>query len=106
MPIARFASGLTVLTTVAELLPDAGSAADVLTVAELVTNPSSGGPAGRRAVPVPPMAKLPRLQVTTPWNWVKPPAAVAETNVNPAGRASVTWTALAAVGPRLVATMM
>src|SRR2546422_700837 len=89
-----------VLTTVAELFARFGSATAEETVAELAKGPLVCGLATIVTVAKAPLARAPRLQVTTPATWVELPCdAVAETKLIFAGKASVKVTLVAVAGP-------
>ena len=72
----------------------------VLTVAILVSEPLAGAVTVTVTLLVWPLARVPRVQFTTPLLFKPPPVAL--TKVTVAGRLSVTTTPLALEGPKLV----
>ena len=90
---------------VARLLAVFGSGVVETTVAVLSNDPGELGPTTTSVIVVePPEAIVPREQVTVPT--LKEQGDVAETNVVPAGRMSVTVTPAAEAGPAFVTTMV
>src|SRR5687768_9763081 len=89
------------------LLSGVGSSSGVLaTVAVLANVPKAGGVMTSVIVAVPPLAIAPRVQVTVVVPEQLPCDGVAETNVVPAGRMSVTTTFDAVSGPALLTVMV
>jgi hypothetical protein len=98
----RLAEGLTDVDAVLLLLPILGSDTLLFTVAVLLKPPAVVGVTTIVTVALPPFAMLPRLQVTVldplqPLPWL----GVADTNITPAGKGSVTVTPVAVLGPAL-----
>ena len=84
-----------------------GSDSLPLTVAVLVTVPTEVGVTVIVIEALAPEASEPALQVTVPEALVQVPwEELAETNVTPAGRLSVTVTPVAGLGPLLVAVRL
>src|SRR5438270_291009 len=77
-----------------------GSVVGELTLATLVSEPLAGAVTIKVRLVTAPLARLPRVQFTTPPLFT--PLPLAETKVAPAGKASVTTTLLAVEGPKLV----
>ena len=101
LPRPMSAIGVTVVTTGGvELLVPFGSLVGEVTVAILVNVPLAGAVTVTLILLIAPLANVPRFQFTTPALLMPPP--VAETNVKPAGKVSVTITLLAADGPKFV----
>ena len=103
MVIERSAEAVTVVVSVAVLLPVFASLVEELTVAVLVIVPPSLGAVTTMVMAVAaPGAKLARVQVTTPPAWLQvQPLPEALTNVTPAGSVSLTLTEVAVLGPAL-----
>jgi hypothetical protein len=83
------------------LLPVLGSDTLLFTVAVLLKLPDAVGVTMIVMVALPPMAMLPRLQLTGLGALQLPWLGIAETNVAPAGMLSVTVTPDARLGPAL-----
>ena len=81
-----------------------GSGVGELTLAVLVSEPLAGAVTVTVRLLVWPLARLPRLQLTTPLLFTPLPLAL--TKVTLAGRASVTTTLVAMDGPKLVTEMV
>src|SRR5258706_300130 len=95
------ATGLTpVITGGVTLLVEFGSLVGELTLAVLVSEPLAGTVTTTVRLLTWPLARLPRLQLTTPLLFTPLPLAL--TNVTDAGNASVTTTLLAIDGPKFV----
>ena len=91
---------VTVTVHVEVLFPVIGSGVVETTVAVLTIGPAELGPATVIAtVAEPPLAIVPRVQMTAPVKEQGPCGDAADTNVVPAGRMSVTVTPAAAMGP-------
>src|SRR6266850_508174 len=97
---ARSTDAVTGVFTVAVLFPGAGSVSLATTLVVFVTVPVAAGLTTMVTVALAALARVPRLQLTVvvqvPW------LGVAETNVTPAGTASVRVTPVAGDGPLLV----
>src|SRR5882724_1857889 len=103
MPIS--ATGLTaVITGGVRLLVEFGSLVGELTLAVLVSEPLVGAVTTTVRLLTWPLARLPRLQLTTPLLFTPLPLAL--TKVTDAGKASVTTTLLATDGPKFVTEMV
>src|SRR6266850_6993225 len=89
-----------VITGGVTLLVRFGSLVGELTLAVLVSKPLAGAVTTTVRLLLWPLARLPRLQLTTPL--LLTPLPLALTKVTVAGSASVTTTLLATDGPRLV----
>src|SRR6266850_6812174 len=95
------ATGLTlVITGGVTLLVRFGSLVGELTLVVLVSDPLAGTVTTTVRLLTWPLARLPRLQLTTPLLFTPLPLAL--TKVTVAGKLSVTTTLLATDGPRLV----
>lgn len=102
-----FAAEMTVMVEVLVLLARFGSVLDVVTVAVFDTGPGVDGSVTVKVIVAEAaLAKVPRLQVTVVVPLQLPVFGVAETNVVPAGRMSVTTTFVADAGPLLVTPMV
>jgi hypothetical protein len=77
-----------------------GSPVGELTLAVLVSEPLAGAVTVTVMLLTWPLAKVPKLQLTTPLLLAPPPLAL--TNVTPNGKVSVTTTLLALDGPKFV----
>jgi hypothetical protein len=101
------AGAVTVTVHVEWLLAVFGSGVVETTVAVLATGPGELGPATTSViVAVPPLAIVPREQVTALVKVQDPWVDVAKTNVVPAGRMSVTVTPAAEPGPPFKTTRL
>src|SRR5882724_11312714 len=99
------ATGVTpVITGGVMLLVEFGSLVGELTLAVLVSEPLAGVVTTRVRLLIWPLARLPRLQFTTPLLFTPLPLAL--TNVTDAGKVSVTTTLLATDGPKLVSEIV
>src|SRR6185436_4800541 len=88
------------VTTLAVLLPLSGSATEDVTLAWLATEPGFCGLTLISTVALWPFVTVPREQVTVPLACEQVPCeGVAESNVTPEGRVSVTCTPVAVCGP-------
>src|SRR5208282_5015472 len=95
------ATGVTeVMTGGVMLLVRLGSPVGELAVAMLVSEPLAGAFTVKVRLLTAPLARVPRLQFTTPALLAPPPLAL--TKLTPAGNASVTTTPLALEGPKFV----
>src|SRR5258705_9586553 len=95
------ATGVTpVITGGVRLLVEFGSLVGELTVAVLVSEPLAGTVTTTVRLLIWPLARLPRLQLTTPL--LLTPLPLALTKVTVAGKLSVPTTPLATDGPRVV----
>src|SRR5438128_1248276 len=100
-----FLGAMTVIVTVALLLPDFGSGCDALTFDFNVITPGEFALRTIRMVTLPPFGIVPRLQWTVLAVWVQVPwVVVTERIVKPAGAGSVNTTPVAVEGPLLVTT--
>ena len=98
----RSATGLTVVTALAELLAVFGSVAVDSTVASLVIVPGAPASTLISTVTFEPLAIVPSAHVTVlPTRTQLPCVAVADTNVTPAGSESLSDTLGALAGPAL-----
>ena len=103
--MATSANGLTLLVTGGlTLFVPIGSGVGELTLAVLVNEPLAGAVTTTVRLLVWPLARFPRLQLTTPLLFTPLPLAL--TKVTVAGRASVTTTLVAMDGPKLVTEMV
>ena len=102
------ATGVTVVVAVAELLAVLGSVTVDVAVAVLETEAAADAVAVATMVTVTklPLLMAPRLQFTVVVPVQVPVPGVAETNVSPAGKVSVRFTAVAADGPALDTLMV
>jgi hypothetical protein len=101
LPKPTSATGATVVMTGAvTLFVLFGSPVGVLTLAVFVSVPLAGAVTVTVILLIWPLAKVPRLQLTTPLVFNPPPVAL--TNVTPNGKVSVTTTPLALDGPKFV----
>src|SRR5579859_6605772 len=101
LPIAKSATGITVVTTEdVTLFVRFGSPVGVPTVAKLVSVPLAGAVTVSVTLLTALLAMVPRFQITVPALFVALPLAL--TKLAPVGRASVTVTLLAVEGPKLV----
>ena len=101
MPKPISATGVTVVITGGVILFVLfGSPVGELAVAMLVSEPLAGAVTVTVTLLTPPLARAPKVQLTTPL--LLTPLPLALTKVTPAGKASVTTTLLAADGPKLV----
>jgi hypothetical protein len=101
LPIATSATGVTVVMTGGvTLFVGLGSPVGELTLATFVSEPEAGAVTVTVTLLTWPLARVPKLQLTTPLLFTPPPVAL--TNVTPAGSASVTTTLLALDGPKFV----
>ena len=101
MPMPTSATGVTVVMTGGvRLFVGLGSSVGELTVATLVNEPLAGAVTVTVTLLTWPLAKVPKLQLTTPALLIPLPLAL--TNVTLAGRLSVTTTPLALDGPKFV----
>src|SRR5271165_4704168 len=99
------ATGVTVVMTGGvTLLVRFGSPVGVLTLATFVRLPEAGAVTVKVTFVIWPLARVPRVQFTTPLLLRPPPVAL--TKVTEAGRLSVTTTLLALEGPKLVTDMV
>src|SRR5258707_10378954 len=97
----KSAHGLKGMTTGGvSLLVEFGSLVGELTLAVLVSEPLAGTVTTTVRLLTWPLARLPRLQLTTPLLFTPLPLAL--TNITVAGKESVTTTLLATYSPRLV----
>src|SRR5258706_12359565 len=95
------ATGVTpVITGGVRLLVEFGSLVGELILAALVSEPLAGAVTTTVRLLIWPLARSPKLQLTTPLLFTPLPLAL--TKVTDAGKASVTTTLLAMDGPRLV----
>jgi hypothetical protein len=100
LPIARSASGVTVVVTGGlTLFPGTGSLVGEVTLAVLISVPAVGAVTVKMKLVVAFIANEAKFQLTTPEVFT-PPGAL--TKVTPAGKASVTTTLLAVEGPKFV----
>jgi hypothetical protein len=101
LPIPTSATGVTVVMTgTVTLFVEFGSTIGELTAATLVSEPLAGAVTVTVMLLTWPLAKAPKLQLTTPLLLAPPPLAL--TNVTVAGNVSVTVTLLALDGPKFV----
>ena len=103
--LALSTMAVTLVLTLLLLLVLTGSAILLLTLAVLLTLvvvATTGAVATMVTVALAPLARVPRLQVTVVLPEQVPTLGLAETNMVPAGSASVTTTLLAASGPALL----
>ena len=101
LPNPISACGVTVVITGGvTLFVEFGSVVGEVTVAEFVSVPIAGAVIVSVTLVVAPLSSVPKLQFTVPLLFT--PLPLAETNVTPAGKLSVTTTLLAADGPKLV----
>ena len=101
LPIPTLATGVTVVMTGGvTLFVLFGSTVGELTPATLVSEPLAGAVTVTVTLLTWPLAKVPKLQLTTPLVLAPPPVAL--TNVTPSGNVSVTVTLLALDGPKFV----
>src|SRR6266851_4223716 len=99
--MATSATGVTlVVTGGVTLLVEFGSLVGELTLAELLSEPLAGAVTRTVRLLTWPLARLPRLQFTTPLLFTPLPLAL--TKVTVAGNVSVTVTLIAVDGPKLV----
>ena len=95
------ATGVTVVITGGViLLVELGSPVGEATVAVLVSEPLAGAVTVKVILLTGPLARVPKVQLTTPLLFNPPPVAL--TNVTLAGNVSVTTTLLALDGPKFV----
>ena len=100
-PICKSATGVTVVRTGGvALFVGVGSPVGEFTFAVFVSEPLAGAITVTVKLLTWPLVKVPKFQFTTPAFVVPPPEA--DTNVTPAGNASVTTTLLADDGPKFV----
>src|SRR5437588_610470 len=103
--MATSATGVTlVVTGGGTLLVEFGSLVGEVTLAVLDSEPPAGAVTTRVRLLTWPLAKSPKLQITTPLLFTPLPLAL--TKLTPAGRLSVTTTLVAVEGPKLVTEMM
>jgi hypothetical protein len=101
LPRPTSATGVTVVMTGAvTLFVELGSPVGELTLAVLVSEPLAGAVTVTVMLLTWPLARVPRLQLTTPLLLAPPPLAL--TNVTVGGNVSVTVTLLAVEGPKFV----
>jgi hypothetical protein len=101
LPIATSATGVTVVMTGGVMLfVEFGSPVGELTAATLVSVPLAGAVTVTVTLLTWPLAKVPKVQFTTPLVLIPLPLAL--TNVTPSGNVSVTTTLLALDGPKFV----
>ena len=101
LPKPTSATGVTVVMTGAvTLFVEFGSTASELALAVFVNEPLAGAVTVTVTLLTWPLAKTPRLQLTTPLVFTPPPVAL--TKLTPAGNVSVTTTLLALDGPKFV----
>ena len=101
LPSPMSATGVTVVTTGGVILFVLfGSPVGEVTLAMLVSEPLAGAVTVTLKLVTCPLARLPKVQVTTPTILMPPP--LADTKVTPAGKVSVTVTLLALDGPKFV----
>src|SRR5258705_7196229 len=99
------ATGVTpVITGGVRLLVEFGSLVGELTLDVLVSEPLAGAVTTTVKLLIWPLARLPRLQLTTPLLFTPLPLAL--TNSTDSGKASATTTLLATDGPKLVTEMV
>ena len=97
----RSATEVTVVMTGGVMLfVELGSVVGELMVAVLVSEPLAGAVTVKVALLTAPLARLPKVQLTTPE--LLTPLPLADTKVTPIGRASVTVTLEAGDGPKFV----
>ena len=105
LPMATSATGVTVVMTGGvTLFVKLGSAVGVLTLATFVRLPEAGAVTVKVTFVIWPLARVPKVQMTTPLLFKPPPVSL--TKVSLAGKASVTTTLLALEGPKLVTEMV
>jgi hypothetical protein len=97
---------ITAVSAVALLLPMLGSAVDALAVAVFEIDPAAVAFTTRVMVAEPLLASVPRAQVTVVVPLQVPTDGVAETNVVPEGRVSLTLARVAALGPAFETVMV
>ena len=101
---ARSAAKVTVVSAPAELLAAFGSKVSAARLAVFVIEPSLWGRTAISTVALAPLAIVARSQVTVPLDCEQLPCeGVADSNVTPAGRLSVSSTPVAADGPEFSA---
>ena len=101
LPRPTSAAGVTVVMTGAvTLFVEFGSTVGELALAVFVSVPLAGAVTVTVTLLTWPLAKTPRLQLTTPLVLI--PLPLADTNVTVAGNVSVTTTPLALDGPKFV----
>ena len=101
LPMPKFATGVTVVITGGvTLFVGVGSPVGEFTFAVFVSEPVAGAVTVTVTLLTWPFTSVPKFQFTTPL-FVVPPSE-ADTNVTPAGNASVTTTLLADDGPKFV----
>jgi hypothetical protein len=101
LPIVTSATGVTVVTTGGVMLfVELGSPVGELALAVFVSVPEAGAVTVTVTLLTWPLAKVPKLQLTTPLLLAPPPLAL--TKLTPKGSVSVTTTLLALDGPKFV----